>query len=73
MVDLALSGYLVPVESMPRGLQVLSLFSPLRHYMKTPKDIMLKGADMSTLWPQPAGPDRAGAGRRIAGPAQPGA
>ncbi len=51
MVDLALSGYLVPVESMPRGLQVLSLFSPLRHYMKILKDIMLKGADMSTLWP----------------------
>lgn len=51
MVDLALSGYLVPVESMPRGLQVLSLFSPLRHYMKILKDVMLKGADMSTLWP----------------------
>lgn len=51
MVDLALSGYLVPVETMPRALQVLSFFSPLRHYMKILKDIMLKGADLSTLWP----------------------
>ncbi len=51
MVDLALSGYLVPVETMPRALQVLSLFTPLRHYMRILKDIMLKGADMSTLWP----------------------
>lgn len=51
MIDLALSGYLVPVETMPRGLQVLSFFTPLRHYMKILKDIMLKGADMSTLWP----------------------
>lgn len=51
MLDFALSGYLVSVESMPEGLQVLSLFSPLRHYMKILKDIMLKGADMSTLWP----------------------
>jgi ABC-2 type transport system permease protein len=51
MIDLALSGYLVPVETMPRGLQVLSLFTPLRHYMKILKDIMLKGADISTLWP----------------------
>lgn len=51
MVDLSLSGYLVPVESMPQALQVLSLFSPLRHYMKILKDIMLKGADLSTLWP----------------------
>jgi ABC-2 type transport system permease protein len=51
MIDLALSGYLVPVETMPRGLQVLSLFTPLRHYMKILKDIMLKGADFSVLWP----------------------
>ena len=51
MVDLALSGYLVPVETMPRALQVLSLFTPLRHYMRILKDIMLKGADVSTLWP----------------------
>jgi ABC-2 type transport system permease protein len=51
MVDLSLSGYLVPVESMPQALQWLSFFSPLRHYMKILKDIMLKGADMSTLWP----------------------
>ncbi len=51
MIDLALSGYLVPVETMPRGLQVLSLFTPLRHYMKILKDIMLKGADFSILWP----------------------
>ncbi|HSN78736.1 MAG TPA: ABC transporter permease [Anaerolineae bacterium] len=51
MIDLALSGYLVPVETMPRGLQVLSFFTPLRHYMKILKDIMLKGADISTLWP----------------------
>ena len=73
MVDLALSGYLVPVESMPRGLQVLSLFSPLRHYMKILKDIMLKGADMSTLWPSALALAGLGAGRGPAGAAQRGA
>lgn len=51
MVDLALSGYLVPVETMPKALQLLSYISPVRHYMKILKDIMLKGADLSTLWP----------------------
>lgn len=51
MIDLSLSGYLVPVETMPRGLQVLSLFTPLRHYMKILKDVMLKGAGIETLWP----------------------
>ena len=49
---------------------MLSFFSPLRHYMKILKDIMLKGADMSTLWPSALALAGAGAGRGPAGPAQ---
>ena len=51
MIDQALSGNIVPVESMPPAMQTLSLFSPLRHYMHIQKSIMVKGADLSTLWP----------------------
>lgn len=51
MLDLSLSGYLVPVENMPLALRVLSAFSPLRHYMTILKAIMLRGADLTTLWP----------------------
>ncbi|SCZ55335.1 ABC transporter permease [Thiohalomonas denitrificans] len=47
-----LSGTLVPVESMPEPLQVLSLASPLRHYMTITLGIFLKGADMTVLWPE---------------------
>ena len=51
MIELSLSGYLVPVENMPPALQVLSAFSPLRHYMAMLKAVMLKAADLTTLWP----------------------
>ncbi len=53
MVDLALSGYLVPVENMPLWLQALSAFSPMRHYITIVKALMIKGASLANLW-QPA-------------------
>ncbi len=51
MTDVTLSGYLVPVERMPLGLKIVSIFSPIRHYMTILRSIMLKGADISILWP----------------------
>lgn len=47
-----LSGTLVPVESMPKILQHLSLISPLRHYMDIILGVFLKGAGLMELWPQ---------------------
>jgi ABC-2 type transport system permease protein len=47
-----LSGTLVPVESMPDFLQLLSLLSPLRYYMDVILGVFLKGAGMAELWPQ---------------------
>lgn len=47
-----LSGTLAPVESMPKVLQVLSLVSPLRHYMDVILGVFLKGAGLAELWPQ---------------------
>ena len=52
MTDITLSGYLVPVEHMPFGLKVISIFSPIRHYMTILRAIMLKGADLVVLWPE---------------------
>jgi ABC-2 type transport system permease protein len=52
MVDMALSGYLVPVKNMPWLLRTLSILSPLRHYLVIVRNVMLKGAGMDTLWPQ---------------------
>lgn len=47
-----LSGTLAPVESMPEALQVVSLASPLRHYMDVILGVFLKGAGFAELWPQ---------------------
>jgi len=47
-----LSGTLVPVESMPRALQIVSLASPLRHYMEVILGVFLKGAGFADLWQQ---------------------
>ena len=47
-----LSGTLAPVESMPEALQVLSLASPLRHYMDVILGVFLKGSGFAELWPQ---------------------
>ena len=52
MVDIALSGYMVPVDTMPFGLQMVSTISPIRYYMTILRAIMLKGADLTTLWPE---------------------
>lgn len=51
MIELSLSGYLVPIENMPLGLRMISIFSPIRHYISVLRNIMLKGADLTTLWP----------------------
>lgn len=47
-----MSGTLAPIESMPDALQIVSLASPLRHYMDVILGIFLKGSGFAELWPQ---------------------
>ncbi len=54
MVDIALSGYLVPVKNMPGLFRLAAQASPLQHYLVIVRAIMLKGADLAVLWPQAA-------------------
>jgi ABC-2 type transport system permease protein len=54
MVDIALSGYLVPVKNLPGLLQAASRLSPLQHYLTIVRGVMLKGAGWDALWPQAA-------------------
>jgi ABC-2 type transport system permease protein len=49
---LVISGTLVPVESMPRPIQLLSLLSPLRYYHEIGLGIFLKGVGLESLWRQ---------------------
>jgi ABC-2 type transport system permease protein len=47
---MVISGGFVPVESMPRAIQYLSLLSPLRYYMEIGLGIFLKGVGIDVLW-----------------------
>jgi ABC-2 type transport system permease protein len=50
-VDMTFSGYMVPVESMPRVFQIASNFFPIRHWMIIMRGIMLKGVGLEVFWP----------------------
>lgn len=47
-----LSGFMFPVNSMPRGFQALTLLNPLRHYLEIVRALFLKGAGVEALWRQ---------------------
>jgi ABC-2 type transport system permease protein len=49
---LFLSGTVVPLESMPTGIQYLADFSPVRHYMDAVLGLFLKGVGIEVLWPR---------------------
>jgi ABC-2 type transport system permease protein len=46
-----LSGAIAPIESMPLVFQYISLLNPLRHFVAITRGVLLKGADLGTLWP----------------------
>lgn len=52
MLDVALSGYLVPVKNMPALFRLAAAVSPLQHYLVIVRAIMLKGAGVTVIWPQ---------------------
>jgi ABC-2 type transport system permease protein len=45
-----LSGFIFPVESMPRLLQVLSNIVPAKWFVTIARGVMLKGVGFSYLW-----------------------
>ena len=44
-----LSGYLFPIEAMPKWLQVISFFIPLRYYLTIIRSLLLKGVGIESL------------------------
>ena len=52
MLDVALSGYLVPVKNMPALFGTLAQASPLQHYLVIIRAVILKGAGLAVLMPQ---------------------
>jgi ABC-2 type transport system permease protein len=50
MPTLLLSGFIFPLDSLPRVLQWLSYAVPARWFLTIVRGIMLKGAGLATLW-----------------------
>ena len=50
MPTLLLSGFIFPLDSLPKMLQWLSYVVPARWYLTIVRGIMLKGAGLDTLW-----------------------
>lgn len=47
-----LSGFMFPIENMPRAIQTLTYIIPLRYFVEIVRGIFLRGAGVATLWPQ---------------------
>lgn len=45
-----LSGFIFPIENMPKILQYLSLLMPPRWFLSALKDVMLKGVGLNYIW-----------------------
>ena len=45
-----LSGFIFPIENMPKWLQVLSAIMPPRYFIDALRGIMLKGNSFAELW-----------------------
>jgi len=50
--SMLLSGFIFPVESMPRPLQLISYFIPLRYFLTIVRGIIIKGVGIDYLWQQ---------------------
>lgn len=50
MLEVALSGFLVPAGDMPGVMRVLSYASAVQHYLVILRGVMLRGAGLGLLW-----------------------
>ena len=48
---LLLSGFLFPISSMPRPIQLLTYLIPARYFLVIVRGIFLKGVGIAALWP----------------------
>ena len=51
---LMLSGFIFPISSMPKALQLVTTIVPARYFLVALRGIVLKGTPLPLLWPQMA-------------------
>jgi ABC-2 type transport system permease protein len=47
-----LSGFMSPIESMPKVFQWLTVVNPIRYFLEIVRGVFLKGIGVGELWPQ---------------------
>jgi len=52
MPAMFLSGFMFPVESMPKAFQYITLLNPMRHFLIVVRSVFLRGAGWEILKPQ---------------------
>ncbi|MCU0305307.1 MAG: ABC transporter permease [Thermoanaerobaculales bacterium] len=52
MPQIYLSGFVFPIQNMPRLFQWITYAVPLRYYVAVLRGVFLKGVGLETLWPQ---------------------
>jgi len=52
MPAIMLSGFMFPIDNMPRVFQYLTYINPLRYFLVIVRGIFLKGNGLDILWPQ---------------------
>ena len=52
VLEVILSGQILPVEFMPRPVQAISYLAPNKHYTTIVRAVMLRGVGLADLWPQ---------------------
>lgn len=50
--SILLSGFVFPIESMPKPIQFITYLLPVRYYLTILRGIILKGVGLSVLYPQ---------------------
>ncbi len=50
-----LSGFMFPIENMPRPVQWLTLAIPMRYFLVIVRSLFLKGSEFAILWQQAGG------------------
>ena len=53
LTSFLLAGYIFPIQNMPRALQFLSNFVPMRYYLEVIRDAFLRGGGWPALWHDP--------------------
>lgn len=48
--NILLSGFIFPISNMPKAIQVVTYFLPMRYYLKIIRGLFLRGAGFSQLW-----------------------